>query len=92
MGVLDKIVRVLWSPPPTIMKANRSRSFEDTASEAYTRTHGVDYKTNRGTLEDYLQTYEVSVWVYICVNKIMASIAQVPLKVWKRKKGTKRDE
>ena len=97
MGVLDKVARFLWSPPIIdtldLEKGTSPRAFlvDDTENE-YTRQHGVDYKTNRGTLEDYLQTYEVSTWVYICVSKKMASVAQVPLKVWKRKRGSRRDD
>ncbi len=93
MGVLDKVTKFLWSPSTALEKAKQPRSYiVDEAENEYTRTHGVDYKTSRGTLEDYLQTYEVSVWVYICVSRKMSAVAQVPLKVWKRKKGSKRDD
>ncbi len=93
MGVLDRVTKFLWSPSTALEKAKSPKVFTmDDAETTYTRTHGVDYKTNRGTLEDYLQTYEISAWVYICVSRKMSAVAQVPLKVWKRKKGSKRDD
>ncbi len=89
MGMIDKVTKFFWSP---LEKATQPRSYVmDESETTYTREHGVDYKTNRGTLEDYLQTYEISAWVYICVNRKMSAVAQVPLKVWRRK-GTKRDD
>src|SRR4030042_1827732 len=91
MGMLNKVVDFLWTPV-SVNKAVRPRSFDDDEFDTYTRKGGVDYKTNRGTLEDYLRTYTVSAWVYICVNRIVNHIANVPLKVWRREPGSRRGD
>lgn len=99
MGVLDKIVKYLWSPPTinddndeALVKATPRGMVIDDMEYEYTRERGIDYKTNRGTLEDYLQTYEISAWIYICVNRKASAVSQIPLKVWRRKSGTRRNE
>jgi HK97 family phage portal protein len=88
MGLLNKITKYI--PTIKVVRPNRRGFiFDDEDDTSYVRTHGADYKT--GSMDDYLRTYEVCSWVYICVRKNYNSVAQVPLKVWRRQGSTRKD-
>lgn len=74
----------------TVEKSSRAYA-ADVEGESYTQYNGKPQPVGYGSYEDYLTSYEVNPWIFICVNRIMSSIAQVPLKVWQRTNPKRED-
>jgi len=90
MGLKDKLTKYI--PSISFNKAlavRRGAVVDDEYDNSYVRSHGVDYKC--GSMDDYLRTFEACSWVYVCVKRNYNSVAQVPLKVYKRQGTTRKD-
>uniref|UniRef100_A0A6M3JU83 Putative portal protein n=1 Tax=viral metagenome TaxID=1070528 RepID=A0A6M3JU83_9ZZZZ len=52
---------------------------------------GKEQPRGRGNFKDYLDTYELCCWIFVCVSRISTSLSQVPLKVWELNGEKKED-
>jgi len=97
MALLDQFMKRLIEKPPIQEKlvSYMLHAVESTPISKTSRTfpplaEGLKYKAAPARIEDFLQTYEKSVWVYAAVYAIASSAAGVPFRIFEKSNGERK--